>query len=225
MIKTWQGSPQSPVILDDVERHLYTIGQKFNRLQAIRYDPYQAVSIAQRLTERGLPMEQFNFSPNNITRLTQNLFELFKNGRIRLFEYDALVNELLTVKIVEKAYGFRIDHANGQHDDHVISLGLSALAAVEAPAHTLATKWAVVRTIGPVNSGACSIEIQDFHPRYKFALEQHNGQSRIRAICPRIVDGDAKTIFTEKHFNSRESFRAYLTAQHGAIRFINHFGA
>jgi phage terminase large subunit-like protein len=220
-VRTWKGKANSPVILDEIERHLFDLGQRFNRLDKILFDPYQAVSIAQRLLEKGLPMEQFNFSANNITRLTQNLFQLFKNGRIKLFEYDPLTNELLTVKIVEKNYGFRIDHERGQHDDHVISLGLAALAAVEAPAYTLATKYAVATPYGPNNS-AVKLEIQGEHHHYRYAFEEHEGQTRIRVICP-VKVAEGKNIFIKKFFNDSAAFRSYLTAQHGALRFINNW--
>jgi len=47
----------------------------------LKYDPYQLVSVAQRLTNAGLPMIAFNQSVPNLTEASSNLYELIK-GRI-----------------------------------------------------------------------------------------------------------------------------------------------
>ena len=63
--------------------------------------------------------------------MTQNLLSMFKDRQIRIFEQPELIKELLSVKIVEKSYGYRISHVSGAHDDTVVALGMATLQAVQ----------------------------------------------------------------------------------------------
>ncbi|MCF8032862.1 MAG: hypothetical protein K9K66_07610 [Desulfarculaceae bacterium] len=219
-VQTFKGSPTSPVVIGQVEEHLYALHQHFDRLGMLRLDPYQAVSMMQRLEERGLPVDQFNFSAGNITRLTQNLFQLFKDRRIALFEHDELINELLTVKVVEKSYGIRIDHEHGRHDDHVIALGMAALAAMETPTAKTMISTAWIEP-GPA-PGVAYIVVPDpalCGARYRFALEAVGTAERVRAFCPEPRADGSGCDFTQREFPSREAFAAYLRHKHGALRF------
>ncbi|MCF8042053.1 MAG: hypothetical protein K9L19_00090 [Desulfarculaceae bacterium] len=215
-VQTFKGSPASPVVLSQVENHLLALYQGFDRLGRLSLDPYQAVSMIQRLREKGLPVEPFNFTPANITRLTQNLFQLFKDRRISLFEYDQLVNELLTVKVVEKSYGLRIDHEHGKHDDHVIALGMAALAAVEAPTTQTLVKVAWV-TPGPVAGVSC-VEVADpalCGHRYRYTMEGE----KVIAFCPTPRADGSGIDQRRTEFVSREAFTSHLRQKHGALRF------
>ncbi|BEQ14498.1 terminase large subunit domain-containing protein [Desulfoferula mesophila] len=139
-VKTWRGSKLQKVRIEDVEDHLMNLHENFPGVR-VSADPWQAVNSIQRLKERGLKVEEFVFSPSNITRLTQNLFSLFKDRRIEIFDYPDLIKELVSVKVVEKSYGYRIDHESGAHDDHVISLGMAALAAVSKAQRKIRARW------------------------------------------------------------------------------------
>jgi hypothetical protein len=75
-------------------------------------------------------VEEFVFSGTNWTRLTQNLLGLFRDRRIKMFSHTQLIKELLSVKVVEKSYGYRLDHDSGHFDDCVVALGMAALAAM-----------------------------------------------------------------------------------------------
>ena len=47
-------------------------------------------------------------------------------------EGDALADELLAVKLIERTPGVpRLDHASGMHDDRVVALGLAVVALDE----------------------------------------------------------------------------------------------
>jgi hypothetical protein len=70
-----------------------------------------------------------NFNIRN--KLTQNLLSLFKDRQISIFENSELIKELLSVKILERNYGYRIDHQSGAHDDCVVSVGMAALQTVK----------------------------------------------------------------------------------------------
>lgn len=125
-VKTFRAPKGGEVRVEDVENHLKNMHSAFP-MSLFIVDPYQAVSSMQRLREAGLMIDEFTFSAKNITRMSQNLFTLFKDRRIRLYPHEELTKELLTVKVVERNYGMRIDHDSGRHDDHVIALAMSAL--------------------------------------------------------------------------------------------------
>lgn len=76
-----------------------------------------------------MSITEFIFSGNSWVALTKNLLSLFKDRRIKIYEQSDLIQELLSVKIVERSYGYRIDHKSGYHDDCVVSLAMAALAA------------------------------------------------------------------------------------------------
>ncbi len=219
-VQTFKGSPTNPVVIGQVEEHLAALHQNFHRLGHVAVDPYQAVSLMQRLRERGLPIEQFNFSGANITRLTQNLLGLFKDRRIALFEHDDLINELLTVKVVEKSYGIRIDHEHGAHDDHVMALGMAALAAVEAPTSSTLVKVAYIAP-GPVE-GVSVVLVPDpglLGAAYRFTVEGRGTGAKVIAMCPDPREDGSGCDFNRREFANREAFTTYLRQKHGALRF------
>jgi phage terminase large subunit-like protein len=121
------------IFIEDVEEAILQLSSSFP-LQKVVFDPWQSVRTRQRLEERGLRIEEFTFSGTNLTKLTQNLFGLFRDRRIKIFPHRELTKELLSVQVVEKSYGYRIDHQSGSHDDHVIALGMAALAAMQTKA-------------------------------------------------------------------------------------------
>lgn len=129
-LKTFQTPRKGEVRIEDVEQHILDLAERFP-IEKLIFDPWQSVRTRQRLEDRGLEVEEFTFSGNNWVRLTQNLFSLFRDGRIRIFYHKQLDKELLSVKIVEKSYGFRIDHDSGAHDDCVVALGMAALYAAQ----------------------------------------------------------------------------------------------
>jgi len=114
------------VQISEVEDHILQLAADFN-LASISFDPWQSVRSKQRLEAKGLNITEFTFSGSNIAKMTSNLFSLFKDKRIRVFEHKELIKELLSVKVVERSYGYRIDHESGAHDDTVIALGMAAL--------------------------------------------------------------------------------------------------
>lgn len=129
-IAFWEGTQQTPVDVKTVEDYILDAHQRFN-FNKIICDPWQAMQLIQNLRSKRLPIEEFSFSGQNVNRLASNIFNLFHNRRIKIFEHKNLINELKTVQATQTSYGFRIDHRSGKHDDFVISLGLAALFAVQ----------------------------------------------------------------------------------------------
>ena len=79
----------------------------------------------------GVRIEEFTFTSSTIQKLSQNLFYLFHNSLIRIFPYKLLEDELLSLNAEEKSYGWRLDHKSGGYSDHVISLGMSSMFAIQ----------------------------------------------------------------------------------------------
>lgn len=129
-IKTYQGSKKNPVLISDIENDILWANNNFNIKKNI-FDIWQMKSSAQRLQRNGIKVEEFTFTSGTIQKLSQNLYYIFHNGLIRIFPYKLLEDELLSLNAEEKSYGWRLDHKSGGFSDHVISLGMSSMYAVQ----------------------------------------------------------------------------------------------
>lgn len=128
-IRTWQGSKKEKVDISEVEDWVLHLQKCFRPQLKVLVDPWQAQNTIQRLKRKGIRIEEFTFTATNVTKLSSDLFSLFKNRRISIFDYQLLIQELMTAKIVEKSYGFRIDHESGGYTDHIMALGMAAMHA------------------------------------------------------------------------------------------------
>jgi phage terminase large subunit-like protein len=129
----WQGSRAQPVNLGEVEGFLRELHRAYGRCP-FRVDPFQAVHLAQRLRADGIQVEEFAFSSQSVGRLAVTLYRLLADRLLLLPEDEALVDELVNVRLRETAPGvFRIDHDSDRHDDRVISLALVAHRLAERP--------------------------------------------------------------------------------------------
>jgi phage terminase large subunit-like protein len=129
-IKTYQGSKKNPVLISDIENDILWANNNFNIKKNI-FDIWQMKSSAQRLQKNGIKVEEFTFTSSTIQKLSQNLYYIFHNGLIRIFPYKLLEDELLSLNAEEKSYGWRLDHKSGGFSDHVISLGMSSMFAIQ----------------------------------------------------------------------------------------------
>ncbi|MDD3607293.1 MAG: terminase large subunit [Candidatus Moranbacteria bacterium] len=129
-MKTYKGTKNNPVLISDVEKDIIWANENFNIARNI-FDPWQLKSTAERLKGK-IKIEEFNFTSNSIQKLSQNLFYLFHNALIRIYSHQELEEELLNLNAEEKSYGWRIDHKSGKFSDHAISLGMSAMYAVQS---------------------------------------------------------------------------------------------
>lgn len=129
-MRAFKGSKSFPVLIQDVEKAILECNDNFNIAKNI-FDPWQMKGTAERLRGR-IKMEEFTFTSNSIQKLSQNLFYLFHNGLIRIYPHKELEEELLNLNAEEKSYGWRLNHKSGKFSDHVISLGMSAMHAVQS---------------------------------------------------------------------------------------------
>ena len=97
-------------------------------------DPWQTVGLAQRLSGRGLRVEEFAFTQQSVGRIAGTLYGLLRDRALAIPDDEDLIDELAHVRLRETAPGvFRLDHDPGRHDDRAISLALAATHLLREP--------------------------------------------------------------------------------------------
>jgi phage terminase large subunit-like protein len=130
--KIFTPSPKDPIDFEaTVERALLEYRRSF-RVREIRYDPYQLVSLAQRLTKQGLPMQEFPQTVGNLTEASSNLFELIKANNLIAYPDAAIRLAMSRAVAIESSRGWRIAKEKTSHRiDIVVALAQAALASVQ----------------------------------------------------------------------------------------------
>ena len=119
--------------LDDVETAVLEASHRYNRAE-VRLDPWQAVGLGQRLSSKGVRIDEYAFGAQSVGRLASTLHMLLRDRRLLLFDDTELLDELANVRLRETSPGvLRMDHDPDRHDDRAIALSLAALALVENP--------------------------------------------------------------------------------------------
>jgi hypothetical protein len=120
---TYTPTQRSRVDLSEVEADVETLALRHGC--PVVYDPYQAVGMAQRLAARGVRMIEYSFSGDGRRKLFATLLDLVTRGGLRAEPHAVFRRELLGLEAKESASGWRVDHRPGQHDDHVVAVGLA----------------------------------------------------------------------------------------------------
>jgi phage terminase large subunit-like protein len=114
-----------------VEETLLDLRRRF-ALRTVLYDPYQMAASAQRLTRRGLKMEEFPQTVSNLTAASQNLYELIASQGLVAYPDNAVRLAISRAVALETSRGWRIAKEKQSHKiDVVIALGMASLAAVQ----------------------------------------------------------------------------------------------
>lgn len=133
-IQVWQGSKASPVQLSEVEEWIGQAHYSFNRAPLV-FDPWQAIGMGQRLGARGVEVEEYAFGSASVGRLANVLHQLLRDRALALPDDPELLEELASVRIVERTPGvMRLDHDAGRHDDRAVAIALAAQRLLSAPA-------------------------------------------------------------------------------------------
>jgi len=97
----------------------------------VRYDPYQLVAVAQRLSAHGLPMVEFAQSVPNLTEASSNLFELTKARNLALYPDAEMRLAVSRCVALETSRGWRIAKEKASHKiDVAVALAMASLGAV-----------------------------------------------------------------------------------------------
>ncbi len=129
--KIFVPSASSPIDFErDVESTLSELAERFD-VRKILFDPYQMQASAQRLTQRGLPLEEFPQSVPNLTEASSNLYELIKGGNLAVYDDEALNKAIRQTVAVETTRGWRLaKEKTSARIDVVVALAQAALATV-----------------------------------------------------------------------------------------------
>ena len=130
-IETWFGTPENPVSLEAVQSYLHMLGKRIRRLRRVFVDPWQGMLLMERAKRAGVRgIEEFTFTVQNVQLLSQSLWHAIRSRNVRMPAYALLVEELVQAKVVERRYGWRVDHRSGGFSDHLIALGMAIVAAM-----------------------------------------------------------------------------------------------
>jgi phage terminase large subunit-like protein len=104
--------------------------EKF-QLRKVYFDPFQMVSVAQRLQRAGVKVEEFPQTVPNLTAATSNLFDLIQSRSLVLYPDAPMRLAISRAVMHESSRGWRLDKLKQAHKiDVVVALSLAAFAAV-----------------------------------------------------------------------------------------------
>lgn len=129
--KVFTPLPNDPINFEDtVERTLLEWRDHF-LLRKVYTDPYQMAAVAQRLTKRGVKIEDYPQTVPNLTAAISNLFDLIQARQLVLYPDPAMRLAISRAIIVESSRGWRLDKLKQAHKiDLIVALSMSALASV-----------------------------------------------------------------------------------------------
>jgi hypothetical protein len=130
--RIFQRTPEQPLDFEAcIETVIKDLRQRF-AVRGVYFDPYQMVSVAQRLSSLGIPMREYNQSPANLTVIGNNLYELIKGRGIVVYPDDQIRLAVSRAVAKETPRGWRIAKEKATHKiDCVVALAMAALHAVE----------------------------------------------------------------------------------------------
>lgn len=172
--RIFQPSRDNPIDFEFVvERCLLELHRSF-RVREVKFDPYQLIGSAQRLTRAGVPMVEFAQSVPNLTEASNNLYELIKAKNLVLYPSAEMRLAVSHTVAFEGARGWRLAKERASHKiDCIVALAQACLGAVRqsgAPGPmtvqtlSLSTPMRVIRGPGvPRRGGPVT-----FDPRARF---------------------------------------------------------
>jgi hypothetical protein len=130
--RVFQPSVKEPLDFEaTVERALRDFCLRFS-VRGVYFDPYQMMSVAQRLQAAGVPMREYAQSVPNLTAIGSNLYELIKAGNLIAYPDGELQRSISVAVAKETPRGFQITKEKSAHKiDVVIALAMAAYAAVQ----------------------------------------------------------------------------------------------
>ena len=171
--RIFQPSPESPLDFEaSIEETVLALRGRF-QVKEIRYDPYQLVAVAQRLSKTGLPMVEFPQSVPNLTESSTNLYELIKGQNLAVYPDSDIRLAISRAVALETSRGWRIAKEKVSHKiDVVVALAFSALSAVRAEHGETYERQAGAAMVGWMGAGARKLR---FTPRGLSAADRTAG--------------------------------------------------
>jgi phage terminase large subunit-like protein len=125
-------NPEQPLDFEQtIERTLRELCKRF-LVRQILYDPWQMQASAQRLIKDRLRLEELPQSPNNLTAISQNLYDLIQSQSLVLYPDPEMRIAAARTIAIEMPRGWRIGKDKQTHKiDVIVALAMSAWAAVQ----------------------------------------------------------------------------------------------
>ncbi len=121
------------VLVSTVEDRVYQLARKFGGARVF-FDENQATGMIQNLQAKGVRVEAVPFTARSNDKIATLLHTKLRDGLIDLPDVDELLDELLTVRVVETSHGLlSIDTRPGLHDDQTDALGVVVMRLLERP--------------------------------------------------------------------------------------------
>jgi len=140
--RVFQPSPDEPLNFEaTVEATLLDWHKRFY-LRKVWFDPFQMVSVAQRLEKAHIQIEPYPQTVPNLTAATQNLYDLIQSRGIILYPDAPMRLAISRAVIHESSRGWRVDKLRQSHKiDVIVALSMAALAAVKGQAEYSYDLW------------------------------------------------------------------------------------
>jgi len=144
----WVESWKPPILFEEVYQTILAYRDRFG-LRYICFDPWQCLSIAERLATEGMTMVPITPTGQNCTVMATCLLETFRDRRIDLYPDELLTNDLLNLTLAERSYGYKLEpsrDATGHGDrgqalalilPHITELATTAPAPLNGPPDAL----------------------------------------------------------------------------------------
>jgi hypothetical protein len=130
--KIFQPTPDQPLDFEATIEATILLWRNRFTLREVRFDPFQMMSVAQRLRRAGIKMTEYAQTLPNLGAMADNLYELVRARQIAVYPDDAIRLAVQRAIVVESARGWRIAKEKQAHKiDVLVALAMSALAAVE----------------------------------------------------------------------------------------------
>ena len=126
--RKWQPSKKAPIDLEaTVERYLMDLEKGYNVVKVL-YDPYQFHRSAMTLSNEGINMVEFPQTPDHLTEMSQNIYDLVKSTNIVLYKDNELRSHVQNAFATQTSRGWRIvKNKTSGKIDLVIALAMAAL--------------------------------------------------------------------------------------------------
>ncbi len=122
--QSWKPGADGRVNLMSIEGAVLEVWRRYRPIE-IRFDPWQAALMAQRLEKQGVNMREIPFVPENLNAFAKSLLEGFRNHRVELFPDPELIRDLERLSIVERNWGYKLESTSDKegHSDRRNCLG------------------------------------------------------------------------------------------------------
>ena len=130
--RKWQPTKKVPIDLEaTVEKYIMDLAKDYNVVKVL-YDPYQFHRSAKTLSNEGIIMVEFPQTPDHLTAMSQNIYDLIKGGNLVIYKDKEFRSHVQNSLATQTSRGWRIvKKSTNNKIDLVIALAMAALDATK----------------------------------------------------------------------------------------------